>query len=114
MMSLSLTELPTSHSFEQFDQGDQSERTQSLSQAWVLQASLSLVAPHGSPPCWGWRITPRTRCFTPPPHSALHPLQAVQSSRVQSIGQVKSLQDLDAISGGHFIPISVLAHAASH
>merc|ERR1719230_1926606 len=106
MTSFTLTVLPTSHSFEQLDHGDQSDKTQSLSHDCVLQDSLSLVAPHGSPPCAGWRPIPRLRCFTPPPHSALHPLQPVQSSRAQSIGQVKSLQPLVASSGGQGIPIS--------
>merc|ERR1719163_2152989 len=104
--SFTLTVLPTSHSLEQFDQGDQSDRTQSLSHDWVLQGSLSLVAPHASPPCAGCLRIPRTRCFTPPPQSALHALQPVQSSRMQSTGQTKSLQVLDPSSGGHFIPIS--------
>merc|ERR1719454_1270478 len=49
-------------------------------------------------------MTLRTRCFTPPPQSALQVLHPLQVSTSQSIGQGTSLHTLSMLKGGHSAP----------
>merc|ERR1719161_1316421 len=90
---------------------DQSERTQSASQVWVLHASDSPLAGHLAPPWSSGVSTPRVRDSLPPPHCAVHSLQGLRSFITQSIGQGTLAQSRSTSSGGQdapYLPSSVL------
>merc|ERR1719409_1855067 len=79
--------VPPSQSLEQCDQAPHSPRVQSASHASVLHGIVLDVSPQGVPPKAIAVVTSRRRCFTPPPHSALHLLQPLHASNLQSMGQ---------------------------
>merc|ERR1719310_278870 len=78
--------VPPSQSLEHQDHLVHSVRSQSFSHALTLQPRDCDVEPQGFPPYFIARSTSRTRCCTPPPHSALHLLQPLQVATLQSTG----------------------------
>mmetsp|Transcript_66719 Transcript_66719/g.192748 ORF Transcript_66719/g.192748 Transcript_66719/m.192748 type:complete len:210 (+) Transcript_66719:682-1311(+) len=95
---------PPSQALEQRDHRVHCDRSQSRSQAALLQTALSDVASQGRPPPLGCRRTVRTRSLMPPPHWALQELQPPQDSRAQSLGQGCSLHRRCITSGGQAAP----------
>merc|ERR1719453_161605 len=96
--------VPPSQSLEQRDHLVHAPRTQSFSHACPLHALVSDVGPHGLPLYFIASFTSRRRCWTPPPHSALHLLQPLQTESLQSTGHGTMLQLLSAASGRHLAP----------
>merc|ERR1719313_1201036 len=101
LMCFVLFLLPPSQSLEQCDHGPHSVRVQSASHAWVLHGIVLDVSPQGVPPKAIAVVTSRRRCFKPPPHSALHLLQPLHASNLQSIGQGCRLHFAIAVKGNH-------------
>mmetsp|Transcript_36488 Transcript_36488/g.113747 ORF Transcript_36488/g.113747 Transcript_36488/m.113747 type:complete len:348 (+) Transcript_36488:645-1688(+) len=96
--------LPASHCLEQMDHSVHGAKSQSLSQACMLQETVSEVSPQGLPSYRGCTRTFRARSMTPPPHSAEQALQPLHSSSLQSTGQGCSWQLCICFRGGHALP----------
>merc|ERR550537_1386691 len=96
--------VPPSQSLEHQDHLVHSVKSQSFSHALMLHAMDSDVEPQGLPPYFMARSTSRTRCWTPPPHSALHLLQPLQVATLQSTGQGCKLHFFIAAKGKHLAP----------
>merc|ERR1719326_149471 len=80
--------------------------TQSLEHAAMLQVLVSVVASQGLPPYFIACLTSRVRCWTPPPHFALHLLQPLHVPILQSTGHGPRLHFFFAVSGMHLAPLS--------
>mmetsp|Transcript_60094 Transcript_60094/g.174002 ORF Transcript_60094/g.174002 Transcript_60094/m.174002 type:complete len:356 (+) Transcript_60094:422-1489(+) len=98
--------LPPPQAWLHVDQGLQSARTQSASQAWPLQTSSSSVSSQASPPCCISTRTLRERSRTPPPHSAEQEDQPPHASRTQSMGHGCMLHSSSMDRGGQAMPPS--------
>mmetsp|Transcript_76306 Transcript_76306/g.120487 ORF Transcript_76306/g.120487 Transcript_76306/m.120487 type:complete len:223 (-) Transcript_76306:648-1316(-) len=96
--------VPPSQSLEHVDHFVQSLSSQSNSQAAILHALLSFCLPHGLPLYLIAILMSRTRCCTPPPHSAEHLLHPLHWSCLQSTGHGSLLQLLIAANGKHAAP----------
>ena len=82
----------------------QSDRTQSIGQAWSLHGLLAVRSPHTSPPCSSSVTMDRPRVCCPLPHDAEHVLQAPQADVSQSTAQLCVLQARVSVMWPHGIP----------
>lgn len=85
-------------------QSDQGLRTQSMGHACTLQLSVSTIGGHATPPCALGIDTLRSRTCCPPPHTAPHVDQSVQSDTSQLTGQGFSPHESLCVKGGHTAP----------
>mmetsp|Transcript_93384 Transcript_93384/g.301866 ORF Transcript_93384/g.301866 Transcript_93384/m.301866 type:complete len:228 (+) Transcript_93384:695-1378(+) len=95
---------PPPQAREQLDQSVQSPSVQSSAQGSMPHSSEAAVCPQGSPPRLGKTATSRVRSRTPPPHSAVQPLQPPQSPKTQSTGHDSSLHGRTISRGGQAAP----------
>jgi hypothetical protein len=84
---------PPPHVVLQLSHVPQLDTTQSTGQFWVLQAAVSLRAPHSVPPFWAGVTTVRLRLWMPLPQDAEQEPKALQLVSTQLTGQPCVLHD---------------------
>lgn len=78
--------VPAPQDVEQLPHESQGVTTLSTGHAWALQAVVSDMAGHKTPPCAGASICVRMRVAMPEPHDFEHADHAVKAETMQSTG----------------------------
>ena len=104
---------PAAHDVVHVDQPPHWLSTQLTGQAAELQARVSALCGHATPPSVGWAVT-RVRVCEPVPHDVVHADQVAQALVTQSLAHGAVLQARVSAECGHAAPPkvgSVLARA---